>query len=321
MESPRLIGGLGANRARCRHHRRSGAGCIKTRYSAMAQSRACRTMGQPGSWRRRASPFIESFPPGCSRLKRAEHEELGREFAEKELAVPDFDSALMKCGRRCFGCSSFPVIRCSRPMRRWRTRFAGLGADNRQFHGRFCYPKRRSRDNRALETDARGKKVPFEVPRGEGLAARLSSVLSVIYLIFNEGYSATAGDDWMRPTCVKRRCDWPFWRNCTLGAQVHGLVALMEIQASRSKAGVGPAGEPVCCFRTAQIGTSCYRRGLAALNGRRHCARATCCREPGRYELQAAIAACHARARTRKKQIGRGLCSCMRRWPKLRGRW
>jgi RNA polymerase sigma factor (sigma-70 family) len=140
------------------------------------------------------------------------------------------------------------------------------------------------------------ERVPFEVPRGADRDARLSSVLEVIYLIFNEGYSATAGDDWLRPAL----CDDALRLGRVLAelapqeAEVHGLVALMEIQASRSSARVGRSGEPVLLLdqdrsRWDQL---LIRRGLAAL------ARAeTLGGARGPYALQAAIAACHARAR------------------------
>ena len=141
------------------------------------------------------------------------------------------------------------------------------------------------------------KEVPFEVPRGTERAARLSSVLEVIYLIFNEGYSATAGDDWMRPGLCE---DALRLGRILVGlapeeAEVHGLVALLEIQASRSRARVGPAGEPVLLLdqNRAQWDQLLIRRGLTALE-RAENLNAT----RGRYTLQAAIAACHARART-----------------------
>src|SRR5215813_5017257 len=140
-------------------------------------------------------------------------------------------------------------------------------------------------------------RIPFEVPRGEELAARLSSVLSVIYLIFNEGYAATAGDHWMRP----QLCDEALRLGRILAElaprepEVHGLVALMEIQASRSRARTGPSGEPVLLFEQdrARWDQVLIRRGLAALV-RAEALSGT----PGPYALQAAIAACHARART-----------------------
>src|SRR5690348_2102206 len=138
--------------------------------------------------------------------------------------------------------------------------------------------------------------VPFEVPRGSDLSARLSSVLEVIYLVFNEGYSATSGDDWMRPAL----CEDALRLGRILAGlapnepEVHGLVALMEIQASRSSARIGPKGEPVLLLDQdrRKWNQLLIQRGLSAL--------ATAERlnpDRGPYALQAAIAACHARAR------------------------
>jgi RNA polymerase sigma-70 factor, ECF subfamily len=140
-------------------------------------------------------------------------------------------------------------------------------------------------------------RVPFEVPRGEELAARLVSVLEVIYLIFNEGYAATAGDDWMRPgLCEDALRLGRILAELAPGEpEVHGLVALMEIQASRSAARVGPSGEPILLLdqNRARWDQLLIRRGLAAL------ARAEALDDAGGpYALQAAIAACHARARS-----------------------
>ncbi len=143
--------------------------------------------------------------------------------------------------------------------------------------------------------------VPFEVPRGEELAERLSSVLSVIYLIFNEGYSATAGDDWMRP----QLCEEALRLGRILAGlareqpEVHGLVALMEIQASRFAARTGPSGEPVLLLdqNRARWDQLLIRRGLAAL-GRAEAQAKRLGQRLGPYALQASIAACHARART-----------------------
>jgi RNA polymerase sigma factor (sigma-70 family) len=141
------------------------------------------------------------------------------------------------------------------------------------------------------------KQVPFEVPSGPDRAARLSSVLEVLYLIFNEGYSATAGDDWVRPALCEEalRLGRVLAELAPREAEVHGLVALMEIQASRLRARVGPSGEPVRLLdqdRTAWDWLL-IRRGLAALDRAE-----TLGEEPGPYVVQAAIAACHARART-----------------------
>jgi RNA polymerase sigma factor (sigma-70 family) len=138
--------------------------------------------------------------------------------------------------------------------------------------------------------------VPFEVPRGADRVARVSSVLEVIYLIFNEGYSATAGDDWMRPDLCHDalRLGRILAELVPREAEVHGLVALMEIQASRAAARVGLSGEPVLLLdqdrsRWDQL---LIRRGLAALERADQLGGAR-----GPYALQAAIAACHARAR------------------------
>jgi RNA polymerase sigma-70 factor, ECF subfamily len=138
-------------------------------------------------------------------------------------------------------------------------------------------------------------RVPFEVPRGPERAGRLSSALEVIYLIFNEGYSATAGDDWMRPGLCEDalRLGRVLAELMPQEAEVHGLVALMEIQASRAGARVAPSGEPVLLGdqNRALWDQLLIRRGLAALERGEALGGA-----PGPYALQAAIAACHARA-------------------------
>jgi RNA polymerase sigma factor (sigma-70 family) len=141
------------------------------------------------------------------------------------------------------------------------------------------------------------KRVPFEVPRGGELASRLASVLEVIYLIFNEGYSATSGDDWMRPALCEDalRLGRILAELAPQEPEIHGLVALMEIQASRSRARVGPSGEPIVLFDQNRTlwDQLLIRRGLAALDRAQQVSNAR-----GPYVLQAAIAACHARART-----------------------
>jgi RNA polymerase sigma factor (sigma-70 family) len=141
------------------------------------------------------------------------------------------------------------------------------------------------------------KHVPFEVPRGAELATRLSSVLEVIYLIFNEGYSATAGQDWVRPALCEEalRLGRILAELTPQEPEVHGLVSLMEIQASRLRARVAPSGEPILLLdqNRARWDQLLIRRGLAALERAERLGGAR-----GPYALQAAIAACHARART-----------------------
>jgi RNA polymerase sigma factor (sigma-70 family) len=149
---------------------------------------------------------------------------------------------------------------------------------------------------RAKRTLAEAR-VPFEVPRGADMAARLSSVLEVVYLVFNEGYAATAGDDWVRPAlCEEALRLGRILAGLAPGeSEVHGLVALMEIQASRLRARVGPSGEPVLLLDQdrSRWDRVLVRRGLAALARAESLGGAL-----GPYALQAAIAACHARART-----------------------
>jgi len=141
------------------------------------------------------------------------------------------------------------------------------------------------------------EQVAFEVPRGAELDARLSSVLEVLYLVFNEGYSATSGGAWVRPALCEEalRLGRIVAGLAPDETEVHGLVALMEIQASRLRARVGPGGEPVLLLEQnrAQWDHLLIRRGLAALERAERLGG-----EPGFYFLQAAIAACHARART-----------------------
>jgi predicted RNA polymerase sigma factor len=149
---------------------------------------------------------------------------------------------------------------------------------------------------RAKRTLAEAR-VPFEVPRGADLSTRLSSVLEVVYLVFNEGYTATRGDDWLRPELCEEalRLGRILAELAPQEAEVHGLVALMELHASRARARVGPSGAPILLLdqdrsRWDQL---LVHRGLAAL------ARAEALQQPlGPYTLQAAIAGCHARAHT-----------------------
>ena len=141
------------------------------------------------------------------------------------------------------------------------------------------------------------KRVPFEVPRGEELGERLASVLAVIYLIFNEGYAATAGADWVRPQLCEEalRLGRILAGLAATEPEVHGLVSLMELQASRLGARIGPDGEPILLLDQdrARWDRLFIRRGLAALERAQ-----SLTAHLGPYALQAALAACHARART-----------------------
>jgi RNA polymerase sigma factor (sigma-70 family) len=161
--------------------------------------------------------------------------------------------------------------------------------------------------------------VPFEVPKAEEREQRLSAVLEVIYLIFNEGYSATAGDDWMRPELCKDalRLGRILVGLAPSQPEVHGLVALMEIQASRSRARVGPSGEPILLLdqNRALWDRLLIGRGLAALKRAEELGG-----QKGWYALQAALAACHARREPRRRRIGVALRPCTPCWPKSRRR-
>jgi RNA polymerase sigma factor (sigma-70 family) len=228
------------------------------------------------------------------------HEELGRELGAKEMAMPDLDSALDDdVGDdllRLLFISCHPVLSTEAQVALTLRLLGGLTTEEiaRAFLvSEATVAQRIVRSKRTLAE----KRVPFEVPRGRELAARLSSVLSVIYLIFNEGYSATTGDDWMRPALCEEalRLGRILAELAPREPEVHGLVALMEIQASRSRARVGTSGEPILLFdqNRAHWDQLLIRRGLAALARAEKLGAAR-----GSYVLQAEIAACHARART-----------------------
>jgi RNA polymerase sigma-70 factor, ECF subfamily len=226
------------------------------------------------------------------------HEELGRDLEER-LETPDLVSAIDDdIGDdllRLVFTACHPVL--STDARTALTLRLLGGLTTEEIARAFLVPEPTvaQRIVRAKRTLADAK-VPFEVPRGPDRAARLSSVLEVIYLIFNEGYSATAGQDWVRPELCNDalRLGRILAQLMPAEAEVHGLLALMEIQASRLRARVGPSGEPVLLLdqdrgRWDQL---LIRRGLNAL------ARAEKLGGNGPYTLQAAIAACHGRART-----------------------
>jgi RNA polymerase sigma factor (sigma-70 family) len=229
------------------------------------------------------------------------HEELGREAdVRQELTASDLEAALDDdVGDdllRLVFTSCHPVLSSEARVALTLRLLGGLTTE--EIARAFLVPEatiaqRIVRAKRTL-ADAR---VPFEVPRGAELASRLSSVLEVIYFVFNEGYSATSGDDWVRPALCEDalRLGRILAELAPREAEVHGLVALMEIQASRLGARVGPGGEPILLLdqNRARWDHLLIRRGLLALE------RAEALGvERGPYVLQAAIAACHARART-----------------------
>ena len=234
------------------------------------------------------------------RLER-KHEELGRDLVTRNGAGgPDLDAALDDpIGDdllRLVFMTCHPVLSTEARVALTLRLLGGLTTGEIARAFLVPEPTVAQRIVRAKRTLAAAR-VPFEVPAGDELAARLESVLEVIYLIFNEGYSATAGEDWVRPGLCEDalRLGRILAELAPREAEVHGLVALMEIQASRLRARVGPGGEPVLLpdQDRARWDHLLINRGLTAL------ARAEALGGAhGPYALQAAIAACHARART-----------------------
>jgi RNA polymerase sigma factor (sigma-70 family) len=233
------------------------------------------------------------------RLER-KHEELGRELAlEQEMAMPNFEAAMDDDFGddllRLVFISCHPVLPPEARVALTLRLLGGLTTEEIARAFLIPEPTVAQRIVRAKRTLAEAQ-VPFEVPRGAELTARLASVLEVLYLIFNEGYTATAGDGWMRPALCEDalRLGRILAELAPNEPEVHGLVALMEIQSSRSHARTGPSGEPILLLEQsrARWDQLLIHRGLAALE-RAEKLRGTL----GPYALQAAIAACHARAR------------------------
>ena len=307
IESPRLIAGL------ARIVRDVGVAedlAQDALVAALEQWPKSGVPDNPGAWLMAAAKHraIDHFRRNT--LLERKHEELGREFATREMVVPDLTSALDDdVGDdllRLVFVSCHPVLSTEARVALTLRLLGGLTTVEIARSFLVPEPTIAQRIVRAKRTLAE-KRVPFEVPRGPELGARLSSVLEVIYLIFNEGYSATAGDDWMRPALCEDalRLGRVLAELAPREPEVHGLVALMEIQASRSGARTGPSGEPILLLdqNRARWDQLLISRGLAAL-GRSANARAQKLRpaddgdRQGPYALQAAIAACHARART-----------------------
>jgi len=254
----------------------------------------------PGAWLMAAAKHraIDNFRR--NKLLERKHEELGHELkVQQEAAVADFDAAIDDdIGDdllRLVFTACHPVLSSEARVALTLRLLGGLTTEEIARAFLVPEPTVAQRIVRAKKTLAEAH-VPFEVPRGTALAARLSSVLEVIYLIFNEGYSATAGEDWMRPALCEDalRLGRILAELAPNEAEVHGLVALMEIQASRSGARIGRSGEPILLLdqNRGQWDQLLIHRGLAALE-RAEQLRGTA----GTYAMQAAIAACHARAR------------------------
>jgi RNA polymerase sigma-70 factor, ECF subfamily len=307
IESPRLIAGL------TRIVRDVGVAedlAQDALVAALEQWPESGVPDNPGAWLMATAKHraIDHFRRN-KRLER-KHEELGRELGAKEMAVPDLDSALDdNVGDdllRLVFISCHPVLSTEAQVALTLRLLGGLTTE--EIARAFLVPEatvaqRIVRSKRTLSE----KRVPFEVPQGGELAARLSSVLAVLYLIFNEGYSATTGDDWMRPALCEEalRLGRILAELAPQEPEVHGLVALMEIQASRSRARVGPAGQPILLFEQnrAHWDQLLIRRGLAALDrAEKQLAKKQLAERlgdaRGSYVLQAEIAACHARAHT-----------------------
>jgi RNA polymerase sigma-70 factor, ECF subfamily len=255
----------------------------------------------PGAWLMATAKHRAIDQLRRNTLHERKHAQIGHELeAQQEMAVPDLDAAIDNhVGDdllRLVFISCHPVLSTEAQVALTLRLLGGLTTDEiaRAFLvSESTIAQRIVRAKRTL-ADAH---VPFEVPRGAEFSERLSSVLQVIYLVFNEGYSATAGDDWMRPELCQDalRLGRILAGLVAEEPEVHGLVALMEIQASRSRARVGTTGQPVLLLDQdrARWDRVLIRRGIAALEraevlGGAH----------GPYALQAAIAACHARART-----------------------
>jgi RNA polymerase sigma factor (sigma-70 family) len=299
IESPRLIAGL------TRIVRDVGLAeefAQDAHVAALEQWPETGVPNNPGAWlmttaKRRAIDLIRRN----QRLE-TKHEILGREFEiQQELSESQFDSAIDEDDigddlLRLMFISCHPILSTEARIALTLRLLGGLTTDEIARAYLVSESTVAQRIVRAKKTLAAAC-VPFEVPHGEDRDARLSSVLEVIYLIFNEGYAATAGDDWMRPALCEDalRFGRILAGLAPVEPEVHGLVALMEIQASRMRARTGPSGEPILLLdqNRARWDQLLIRRGLVALARAEQLGGAT-----GPYALQAAIAACHARART-----------------------
>jgi RNA polymerase sigma-70 factor, ECF subfamily len=307
IESPRLIAGL------TRIVRDVGVAedlAQDALVAALEQWPESGVPDNPGAWLMAAAKHraMDHFRRN-TRIER-KHEELGRDLDARQMStgkvqMNDIEAALDDdVGDdllRLVFISCHPVLSTEARIALTLRLLGGLTTDEIARAYLVPEPTVAQRIVRAKRTLSEAR-VPFEVPRGTELAARLSSVLAVIYLIFNEGYAATAGDDWLRPALCEEalRLGRVLAELAPREPEVHGLVALMEIQASRAKARVGPKGEVVLLFdqNRAHWDQLLIRRGLAALDRSEKLRAAKLDGVQGPYVLQGEIAACHARART-----------------------
>lgn len=275
----------------------------------------------PGAWlmttaKRRA---VDGFRR--NKMLDRKHEELAHDTDAIQRSMPDYDSALDDdIGDdllRLVFTACHPVLATDARVALTLRLLGGLTTEEIARAFLVPVPTMAQRIVRAKRTLADAK-VPFEVPRGDALAPRLASVLEVIYLIFNEGYSASAGDDWIRPQLSEEalRLGRILAGLAPGEPEVHGLLALMEIQASRFKARVGPDGTPILLLdqNRARWDQLLIRRGLDALRRAESLGE-----EPGPYVLQAAIAASHARARTAEETNWRVIAALYARLARLTG--
>lgn len=255
---------------------------------------------QPGAWlmataRRRAIDHLRR-----NRMLDRKHAELGGELEALERRAPDWDEAIDDVIGddllRLVFTACHPVLSTEARVALTLRMLGGLTTEEIARAFLTSVPAVQQRIVRAKRTLAEAR-VPFELPSPAELAPRLASVLEVIYLVFNEGYTATAGDDWLRPALCDDalRLGRVLANLAPLEPEAHGLLALMELQASRARARVDAEGAPVLLFEQdrARWDRAAIGRGLAALERARALGGTF-----GTYVLQAAIAACHARART-----------------------
>ena len=298
MEAPRLIAGL------ARLTRDVG------RAEELAQDALVAALKQwpeegvprnPAAWLMQVAKHRAADAARHEIMARRKQDEIGRDIDNEGPAMPDLDEALDdEVGDdllRLIFTACHPVLPKEARIALTLRLLGGLTTDEIARAFLVPEPTMAQRIVRAKKTLSEAK-VPYEVPAGGELGERLASVLEVVYLIFNEGYSATAGEDWVRPGL----CEEALRLGRILAArapdepEVHGLVALMELQASRLRARIGADGEPILLLdqNRARWDRLLIGRGLAALERAQRLAGAA----PGPYLLLAALAACHARART-----------------------